>query len=315
MRIAFIDHVHPVLAERLQAAGHQCLSLETTLDEELISALAGAEGIIVRSRRLDASTIAAIPALRFIGRVGSGLENIDREQCAGQGVQVFNSPEGNRDGVGEMAIAHLLVLMKHVCRANAEVREGHWRREPNRGHDLAGATVGIIGYGHMGTAFAEKLTGFGVRLLAHDKYRSGFSAGHVEEASLERVQQEADVISLHLPLNNETRHYADHDFFSTLRRPVWFLNTSRGPVVDTAALLEALDNGRVRGAGLDVLEFERPDLSGLDREAGGETLDRLLRHERVLITPHVAGVTHEGKEKMAAVLADKILNAFPHGTP
>ncbi|HRW88826.1 MAG TPA: NAD(P)-dependent oxidoreductase, partial [Flavobacteriales bacterium] len=172
-----------------------------------------------------------------------------------------------------------------------------------------------IGYGHMGTAFAEKLAGFGVRVLAHDKYRSGFSSGHVEEASLARVQQEADVISLHLPLNDETRHYADHDFFSTLRRPVWFLNTSRGPVVDTAALLEALDNGRVRGAGLDVLEFERPDLSGLDREAGGETLDRLLRHERVLITPHVAGVTHEGKEKMAAVLADKILNAFPHGTP
>ena len=315
MRIAFIDHVHPVLAERLQAAGHQCLSLETTPDEQITSALDQAEGIIVRSRRVDADTIAAIPALRFIGRVGSGLENIDREQCARQAVQVFNSPEGNRDGVGEMAIAHLLVLMKHVCRAHAEVGEGQWRREPNRGHDLAGATVGIIGYGHMGTAFAEKLAGFGVRVLAHDKYRSGFSAGLVEEASLERVQQEADVISLHLPLNNETRHYADHDFFSTLRRPVWFLNTSRGPVVDTAALLEALDNGRVRGAGLDVLEFERPDLSGLDRKAGGETLDRLLRHERVLITPHVAGVTHEGKEKMAAVLADKILNAFPHGTP
>ena len=315
MRIAFIDHVHPVLAERLQAAGHQCLSLETTPDEQITSALDQAEGIIVRSRRVDADTIAAIPALRFIGRVGSGLENIDREQCARQAVQVFNSPEGNRDGVGEMAIAHLLVLMKHVCRAHAEVGEGQWRREPNRGHDLAGATVGIIGYGHMGTAFAEKLAGFGVRVLAHDKYRSGFSAGLVEEASLERVQQEADVISLHLPLNNETRHYADHDFFAALRRPVWFLNTSRGPVVDTAALLEALDNGRVRGAGLDVLEFERPDLSGLDREAGGETLDRLLRHERVLITPHVAGVTHEGKEKMAAVLADKILNAFPHGTP
>ena len=180
--------------------------------------------------------------------------------------------------------------------------------------DLKGKTVGIIGFGQMGSAFAEKLRGFGVRILGHDKYRSGFSRAGIEECSLEQVVRESDVISLHLPLNEETRHFANAAFFARTAKPIWFLNTSRGPVVDTAALLDALDHGRVIAAALDVLEFERPDLSGLDPSIDQTTYDRLQRHDRVLLTPHIAGVTHEGKFKMADVLATKILHLFPHGT-
>lgn len=311
MRIAFIDTVHPVLAERLTAAGHEVELLHRTADDALAQALAGTEGIIVRSRELRSELLRHVVSLRFIGRVGSGLENIDRDWCTAHGVQVFNSPEGNRDGVGELCVAQTLALLKHLHRANAQVHQGLWLREENRGGDLHGRTVGIIGFGHMGSAFAEKLQGFGVRILAHDKYKTGFGGNGVQVATLEDVLAESEVISLHLPLNAETRHYADAAFFGRLSRPIWFLNSSRGPVVDTAALLDALDEGQVIGAALDVLEFERHDLSGLDPAVEPATQRRLLAHERVLLSPHIAGVTHEGKYKMAAVLAAKILAAFP----
>ena len=183
-----------------------------------------------------------------------------------------------------------------------------------RGYDLYGRTVGIIGYGHMGSSFAQKLGGFGVRVLAHDKYKRGFGTGGAEECSLDRLLEECDAISLHLPLNTETKHYADAAFFARLMKPVWFLNTSRGPVVHTKALLDAIDDGRVIGAGLDVIEFEQPALDGLDPASDPHTYNRLLRHDRVLLTPHIAGVTHEGKFKLADILATKILHHFPNGT-
>lgn len=311
MRIALIDSVHPVLAERLVDAGHEVNALHQVDDTGLAAALMGMEGIVVRSRRLDADLLSKLSGLRFIARVGSGLENIDTAWCLKNDVRVLNSPEGNRDGVGEACVMMLLALMKALVRANNQVHHGLWLREENRGTDLQGKTVGIIGYGQMGSAFAEKLRGFGVRVLAHDKYRSGFERAGVEECALERVLRESDVVSLHLPLNAETRHFADRDFFLRLGRPVWFLNTSRGAVVHTEALLHAIDHGRVIAAGLDVLEFERDDLSGLDPSMEPGVQRRLLGHERVLLTPHVAGVTHEGKWKMATVLVDKILSAFP----
>lgn len=300
MRIAILDQVHPLLAQRLLEAGHQ---VSATTD--------GAQGIVVRNRLLTADALAAVPGLRFVGRVGAGLENIDTTWCLKQGVRVINSPEGNRDGVGETCIMLLLGLMKALVRANAQVHAGLWLREENRGTDLRGSTVGIIGYGQMGSAFADKLRGFGVRVLAHDKYRSGFARAGVEEASLEQVLRESDAISLHLPLTPETHHFADRDFFLRLGRPVWFLNTSRGGVVHTAALLDAIDQGRVIAAGLDVLEFERHDLSGLDPTMAPEVQQRLFGHPQVLLTPHIAGVTHQGKQRMAEVLARKIIAAFP----
>lgn len=281
---------------------------------ELEGARAGLEGIVVRSRRLDAALIDRSPRLRFIARVGAGLENIDVHHCRQKDIIVLNSPEGNRDGVGESCVMLLLALMKSLVHANMAVRAGLWPREELRGTDLRGKTVGIIGFGQMGSSFADKLRGFGVRILGHDKYQSGFSRAGIEECGLERSLNESDVISLHLPLNNETQHYADASFFRKLKKPVWFLNTSRGGVVHTKALLDALDEGRVIAAALDVLEFERPELDGLDPSIDPTTLERLMRHDRVLLTPHIAGVTHEGKVKMADVLVNKILHRFPHGT-
>jgi D-3-phosphoglycerate dehydrogenase len=305
--IAFIDSVHPLLAERLTAAGHSCIDLHTASDAELGHQLSDVDGIVVRSRQLGAEVLQGAPRLRFVGRVGAGLENIDTGWCAAKGITVHNSPEGNRDGVGELCVMLLLMLLKHAARANEQVHRGLWLREENRGSDLHGKTVGIIGYGHMGAAFAEKLAGFGAHILAHDKYKQGFGTDRVKEASLEELRLQCDVVSLHLPLNAETQHYANASFLAGFAKPIHLLNTSRGPVLHTAALLDALDSGKVTGSALDVLEFERPDLSGLDPSMEPHTLKRLLAHDRVLLTPHIAGVTHEGKRKMADVLATKIL--------
>jgi D-3-phosphoglycerate dehydrogenase len=312
MRIYFLDTVHPRLTELLTRAGHQCIHPADFDDRDQAAQLRQCEGIIVRSRIVDAEMLAQIPQLRFVARVGSGLENIDTRWCLKHGVRVFNSPEGNRDGVGETCVMLLLALMKALVRANAQVRAGLWPREENRGSEVRDKTVGIIGYGHMGSAFAEKLKGFGARILVHDKYKDGFAKAGIEEARLDVLLRESDVISLHLPLTGETHHYADRDFFLRLGRPVWFLNTSRGPVVHTEALLDAIDQGRVIAAGLDVLEFEREDLSGLDPAMEPHVQHRLLHHPRVLLTPHIAGVTFEGRIRMAEVLARKILHAFPH---
>jgi len=312
MRIFFLDSVHPILAERLTAAGHLCIHPQGFDDRDLTGLWRTSDGAIVRSRTVDKELLQSAPGLQFVGRAGSGLENIDVDHCHRKGIRVFNAPEGNRDGVGESCVMLLLALMKLLVPANAQVRAGLWPREANRGTDLRGKTVGIIGYGQMGSAFAEKLRGFGVRILAYDKYRSGFEKAGIHECQLDRLLRDSDVISLHLPSTPETYHYADRDFFLRLGRPVWLLNTSRGGVVHTTALLDAIDHGRVIAAGLDVLEFERPDMSGLDPEKEPATQQRLLLHPRVLITPHIAGVTHEGRYKMASVLADKILEAFPH---
>ena len=313
MRIAILEKVHPVLAEKLVAAGHDVEALYMASEQELSKVLGDVQCVVVRSRKLDADLLGKAGALRFVARAGSGLENIDVAFCRKQGIRVFNSPEGNRDGVGETCVMLLLGLMKALVRANGQVHAGLWLREENRGTDLRGKSVGIIGYGQMGSAFAEKLRGFGVRILAYDKYRSGFERAGIKEASLEQVLRSSDVISLHLPLNSETHHYVDRDFFLRLGKPVWFLNTSRGAVVHTAALLDAIDHGRVIAAGLDVLEFEREDLSGIDPTQEPATQQRLFGHPRVLLTPHVAGVTHEGHQGMARILAQKILDAFPNG--
>lgn len=311
MRIAFIDKVHPLLAERLERAGHECVSLHDHGDAELVRELPAVQGIVVRSRVLGAGLLGHAKELRFIGRVGSGTENIDRAHCDAHGVELFNSPEGNRDGVGETTLLLILMLLKNAAKANEQVHKGLWLREENRGHDLEGRTVGIIGFGHMGSAFAQRLQGFGVRVLAYDKYLRQYAPPHVTETDLDTVQDHSDVISVHLPLTAGTHHFIDASFIERMRRPFHLINTARGAVVHTKALLDGLDTGKVLGAGLDVLEFERPDLDGLDPGSDPHTLKRLFAHSRVVLTPHIAGVTHEGKRKMAEVLAGKILNAFP----
>jgi len=314
MKINFIDTVHPVLSERLTVAGHTCEDLSGLEGEELLRQLHDAEGLVIRGRiMLDAITLAHAPSLRFIARAGAGMENIDKAVCEQRNIRLFNSPEGNRDAVGEHAIGMLLALMNHLVRADREVRGGKWRRKENTGHELQGSTVGIIGFGRMGSAFAEKLRGFGTRILAHDAYLSAYAPDHVEETDLDTLLEHSDVISLHLPLNEHTAQYATAAFFARCKKPVWFINTARGPLVDTADLLDAIDNGRVRGACLDTLEFEERSLTGLRPDAPQAILQRLYKHDRVILSPHIAGITHESYFKLANVLADKILNAIADG--
>ena len=314
MKILFIDSVHPVLSERLTIAGHTCEDASERHGEALLAQFHDAEGLVIRGRvMLDANTLARAPDLRFIARAGAGMENIDQAECARRGIRLYNSPEGNRDAVGEHAIAMLLALMNHLPRADREVRGGKWRRKENTGHELHGSTVGIIGFGRMGSAFAEKLLGFGVKVLAYDKYLTDFTPDNVQETSLDDLFTHSDVISLHLPLSKETEHYVDAAFFVRCKKPIWFINTARGQLVDTGALLDALDNGLVRGACLDTLEFEERSLLGLRTDAPQQLLQRLFRHERVLLSPHIAGITHESYFKLASVLADKILNDIADG--
>ncbi|MBK8582230.1 MAG: phosphoglycerate dehydrogenase [Flavobacteriales bacterium] len=310
MKVNFIDSVHPVLSTRLSVAGHTCEDLSERSGDDLLAQLNDSEGLVVRSKMLDAATLAHAPKLKFIARCGAGMENIDRAWCADHGIRLYSSPEGNRDAVAEHAVGMLLSVMNHMPRADREVRAGIWDRINNSGNELGGKTVGIIGFGQMGTAFALRLQGFGVKVIAHDKYRNGFSNEQVEEVSLEELQERSDIISLHLPLTAETDRYADADFFSKCGKPVWFINTARGPLTDTAALLDAIEAGKVLGACLDVLEFEERTLLGLKGEMNNPLLQRLFANENVLLSPHVAGVTKESWFKLSNVLADKILNDF-----
>lgn len=313
MKINFIDTVHPVLSTRLTVAGHTCEDLSEYSGEALLKQLHDSEGLVVRSRlMLDESVLQHAPRLRFIARAGAGMENIDKEACAARGIKLFNSPEGNRDAVAEHALGMLLSLMNKLPKADREVRQGVWDRKTNSGNELCGSTVGIIGFGQMGTAFAQRLQGFGVKVIAHDKYRGGFSNEQVAEVALDELQQRSDVISLHLPLTQETTHFADAEFFARCAKPVWFINTARGPVTDTSALLDAIDAGKVRGACLDVLEFEERSLRGLKAEQDG-TLKRLYACDKVLLSPHVAGITEQSYFKLANVLADKILRDIEEG--
>ncbi len=314
MKVHFIDSVHPVLSERLTIAGHTCEDVSELNGEALLAQLHDAEGLVIRGRvMLDAKTLDRAPDLRFIARAGAGMENIDQAECARRGIKLYNSPEGNRDAVGEHAIGMLLSLMNHLSRADREVRGGKWRRKENTGHELNGSTVGIIGFGRMGSAFAEKLQGFGVKVIAYDKYLKDYAPDHVQETTLEDLLGHSDVISLHLPLAKETERYADAAFFARCKKPIWFINTARGPLVDTEALLDALDNDLVRGACLDTLEFEERSLLGLRSDSPQRVLQRLFKHERVMLSPHIAGITHESYFKLANILADKILNDVADG--
>ncbi|MFZ1616748.1 MAG: NAD(P)-dependent oxidoreductase [Flavobacteriales bacterium] len=313
MKINFADTVHPVLSTRLTVAGHTCEDLSERTGDEFFAQLHDSQGLVVRSRVLDAATLAHAPKLKFIARCGAGLENIDRDYCEKHGIQLYSSPEGNRDAVAEHALGMLLALMNKLPKADREVRQGIWDRKTNSGNELSGSTVGIIGFGQMGTAFAQRLGGFEVKVLAYDKYRSGFANEQVEEVSLDELLERSDVISLHLPLNAETDHYADAEFFARCEKPVWFINTARGPLTETAALLDAIDSEKVRGACLDVLEFEERTLLGLSEEQENPVLKRLYANENVLLSPHVAGLSTESYFKLANVLADKILSDFATG--
>jgi D-3-phosphoglycerate dehydrogenase len=248
--------------------------------------------------------------LRFVARAGSGMENIDVEHAKMLGVQCLNAPEGNRDAVAEHAIGMLLGLFNHIHTSDREVRQGTWLREPNRGVELLGRTVGIIGYGNTGQAFAKRLTGFGVLTYVYDKFKKRFADSLVVETNMESIYQEAEVISLHVPLTDETHHLINDEFFSKIKNPIFLINTSRGKVVDTESLVRAIESGKVLGACLDVYEFEKFNFEQIESDQVPAAFKYLIESPKVILTPHVAGWTDESNVKIAHVLGEKIQFAF-----
>jgi D-3-phosphoglycerate dehydrogenase len=245
MKIIFLDTVHPILEERLVAANHKCIQVIDSDFDSTKNLISNADGIVIRSRfPMDAKLLDFAPNLKFIARSGAGMENIDLDYCSKRNIQLFNAPEGNRNAVGEHALGMLLALLNNLVIADAEVRSGKWDREGNRGIELDGKTVGIIGYGNNGEAFAKKLRGFDVQILAHDKYKSNFGNDFVKESSLEELYANADVISFHIPQNEETLYWANERFFESIQKPFFLLNLSRGKIVETKALLKAIENGK-----------------------------------------------------------------------
>lgn len=312
MNVLITDSTHPVLVEKLEAAGHCCCVWTDCTYESLLAEAQNYDALVVRSKiMIDRNFIDHARHLRCIGRVGAGMETIDVDYAEKLGIRCLNSPEGNRDAVGEHAVGLLLALMDKIRVADSEVRQGLWRREANRGLEIKGRTVGIIGCGNMGSAFAQRLRGFECQIVAYDKYKpAGYAPDWVEEVSLEELQRRADIVSLHVPLTDETHYMADAGFFSAFEKPVFLINTSRGAVVKTADLVAAMEQGRVLGAALDVIEYEDMSKDGLDLDTLPADFRYLLESPRTVLTPHVAGWTVESKYKLAAVLADKIIGVI-----
>ncbi len=303
-KVLFIDDTHPLLTELLQEMGFVCDYFPEFKRKDLLKIAAVYQGVVIRSKiKLDAEFFAHATHLQFIARVGAGMENIDVAEAEKLGVVCLNAPEGNRDAVAEQAVGMLLSLFNRLLIADPEVRNGIWLREQNRGIELGGKIVGIVGYGNTGSAFARKLRGFGVRVLAYDKYKSGFGSDDIVEAGMDVLFQEADILSFHVPLTEETTYLFDKELINKFKKPFYLINTSRGKVVNTRDLMEALDSKKVLGACLDVLEYE-----GLSFEAIQESPDfsRLTAMQNVVLTPHIAGWTHQSNIKMAETLARKI---------
>jgi D-3-phosphoglycerate dehydrogenase / 2-oxoglutarate reductase len=308
-KVLFLDSVHPNLFDRLKNAGYNCVHAEDKGLDFIYEESSIVFGLVVRARfYMDKEFLSRFKNLRFIARSGSGLENIDYDYCRQNNIALFNSPEGNRNAVAEHALALLMGCMNNIYIANDEIKKGFWNRESNRGEELKGKTVGIIGFGHNGRAFAEKLVAFGVTILAHDKYISIPNENGIINSSLEMIFNQADVVSLHLPLTDETHYYADDVFFSQFSKPIYFINISRGKIVETSALVRAIQSRKIKASGLDVLEFEAQSFESLFNKEIPAPLLFLMNAPNVILTPHIAGWTQESHILLSDVLADKILS-------
>lgn len=307
-RVVFFDSADPSLQAGLEALGFQCSYRPVGYAESL--ELAGTfEIAVIRSRfKMDRAWLNAMKGLRCIARVGAGMENIDAEYAATLGIACVNAPEGNRQAVAEQALGMLLMLMNHLRRADTEVRNGIWRREENRGFEIEGKTIAIVGLGNNGSAFAKVLRGFDAQVIAYDPYKTAHPDHAATLVSMERVWSEADIVSLHVPLTEETRYLVNSEWLERFTKPIWLLNLARGKCLRIADLVRALDSGKVRGAALDVHEFE--SVSFEKNEAQAPEWIELMKRENVVLSPHIGGWTHESNKKMAQILIQKIQATF-----
>jgi len=300
--ILIVDDIHPIFIERAEAMGYHCDYRPTIKPDDALQIIGTYEGLVMRSKfKLNKQYIDAGTNLRFVCRAGAGMDNMDETYAEKKGIALINAPEGNMDAVGEHAVGMLLSLMNNFNIADAQIRNASWQREANRGFELKGKTVGIIGYGFMGHSFARKLSGFEVNVIAYDKYKSGFSDQFAREVSMEEIVKHSDVLSLHVPLTSETNGLVNEEYLFHFKKPIFLINTSRGKVVQTRAVLNAIKNGKILGAGLDVLETERfPAL------AEQEWFEELKQSGKVLLTPHIAGWTFDSYRKISEVMAEKL---------
>lgn len=304
--ILIVDDIHPVFIEQAEAMGYICDYKPDIKLDQALQVISTYAGLVIRSKfNVDVKVFNAATSLNFICRAGAGMDNIDEAYAKEKNVYLINASEGNMDAVGEHAIALLLSLMNSFNKADAEIRAGKWDREGNRGYELKGKTVGIIGYGFMGRSFAKKLSGFDVNVIAYDKYKTGFSDKYAREVTMEEIVKHSDVLSLHIPLTNETKGLVDDEYLFHFKKPIFFINTSRGSVAKVQAVLNAVKTGKILGAGLDVLETEKfPAL------AEQQWFEELKLSGKVLLTPHVAGWTFDSYRRISEVMASKLRLAF-----
>ncbi|MDG3582463.1 2-hydroxyacid dehydrogenase [Galbibacter pacificus] len=310
MNILHIDTNHELLIDQLNEAGFTNETDYTSSKEEIEKKIHQYDGMIIRSRfPIDEKFLRKATNLKFIGRVGAGLENIDAEVAKELGIKLFNAPEGNRNAVGEQALGMLLSLFNNLNRADREVRNGIWKREENRGLELEGKTVGIIGYGNMGKAFAKKLKGFDVEVVCYDIV-GGVGDDNARQVGILEFKKNADIVSLHTPQTPETLEMVNMEFINSFQKPFWLINTARGKSVVTKDMVAALKSGKILGAGLDVLEYEKSSFENLFTGEMPDAFKYLIHASNVLLTPHIAGWTVESKEKLAQTIVDKIKENF-----
>jgi D-3-phosphoglycerate dehydrogenase / 2-oxoglutarate reductase len=317
-KILFIDATHPILRDELIKLGFECEFFPDYSRNDFDKIIGDYYGIIIRSKiKIDKNIIDRAKKLKFIGRVGSGLESINEDYANSKGISCLNSPEGNRDAVGEHVIGMLLNLMNKISPADKQVRQGIWEREGNRGIELKGKTFGIIGYGNMGSSVAKKLKGFEANVIAYDKYKMDYSDENVREVTLEELFDASDIVSLHVPLTEETKYMVNDTFINSFMKNIYLINSSRGIVVNTSDLVKNMKSGKVLAAALDVLEYEDTSFEKItlpltppqmEKGKGGvpDPFQYLINADNVILTPHIAGWTTESKYKLSMVLVEKI---------
>jgi len=308
IKILFLDSTHNILPEKLKHFGFEVYYDLECQKSELLTKISNYNGLIIRSRlKIDKEIIEQGKNLQFIARLGSGLENIDVDYASSKGIFCINSPEGNRDAVAEHTIGMLLCLSKKILKSHIEVTNGKWLREENRGFELKGKNIAIIGYGNMGSAFAKRLLGFDINIMAYDKYKSNFGNDFVAEVQLSEVFKKADIVSFHIPYNKENHYFVDKNFISQFEKKILILNTSRGKILNTEDLVSSLKNGKVIGTGLDVIEYENVSLQNSEKEKWNDSMLYLSQSNNVVLTPHIAGWSLESNIKLSEIIFEKII--------